>query len=181
MKGFPRVRPRTRNSGFTLIELIAVIGVLGVVAIASIPALGTVGDTRRRALAAEIERQLLLARAHAAASGRPAGVRFDAASQTLTLVRILAPGAAPAEIPGVTGASDSGAVTPVASLFQGVAFGSLSTMPGGDSAVWFAPTGEPQVRTSAGALVGVFTAAATVTVTGGPTITVHPLTGMIER
>jgi len=166
---------------FSLVELIAVMTVIGVLSLAAIPAVGAMADSRRRGAAAEIERRLMLARAWAAGTGQPAGLRVTPSTGRFELLRIATPGAAPTALPGAAGEADAGSSVLISQLFTGVSVGSVSISPSGDSAVWFAHDGTPQVRTSAGVLVGDLSADATIAVQSGPTVTVRVLTGLVER
>ncbi|MFM9957162.1 MAG: Tfp pilus assembly protein FimT/FimU [Phycisphaerales bacterium] len=171
----------THRHAFSLVELIAVMAILGVLSLASIPAVGAMSESRRRGAGAEIERRLMLARAWAASTGQPAGLRVTTSTGQLELLRIAAPGAAPTALPGSTGESDAGSSVLISQLYTGTSIASMSVTPSGDSAVWFAYDGTPQVRTSAGVLVGDLSTDATITVQSGPTITVRVLTGLVER
>lgn len=170
-----------RRRAFTLIELIAVMTIVGVLSLAAIPALGTLDESRRRAVAGEIERRLLLARAWATSTGQPAALRVNTATGLLELIRIVTPGAAPTAMPGQNGETDTGSTVLVSQIAGGVSLASITVSPAGDSAIWFDIDGEPQSRTSAGVLVGDLSADATIGVTSGQTVTVRRLTGLIER
>jgi len=172
---------RPLRRAFSLVELVAVVAILGVLSAAAIPALGTLNESRRSAVAGEIERRLMLAKAWAGSTGQPAGLRVNTSTGLLELLRIAAPGAAPTPMPGQNGESDAGSTVLVSQLVPGVTLASISVAPGGDSAVWFEFDGEPQSRTSAGVLVGTLSADAAISVTSGQTITVRRLTGLIER
>jgi len=172
---------RPSRTAFSLIELIAVMAILGVLSAAAIPALGTLADSRRRAVAGEIERRLMLAKAWASSTGQPAALRINTSTGLLELLRIATPGAAPTAMPGQTGETDAGSAVFVSQLVPGVTLSSVTVSPAGDSAVWFDFDGTLQSRTSAGVLVGPLSADAAISVTSGQTVTVRRLTGLIER
>lgn len=155
--------------------------ILGVLSAAAIPALGTLADSRRRTVAGEIERRLMLAKAWASSTGQPAGLRVNTSTGLIELLRIAAPGAGPSAMPGQTGDTGSGSAVLVSQLASGVTLSSVSVSPAGDSAVWFDFDGTPQSRTSAGVLVGPLSADAAISVTSGQTVTVRRHTGLIER
>jgi len=81
--------PRTRPSrpAFTIIEVLAVITVAGLLAASVVPAAARINDARRVTGVHETARLLAYARAHAASSGLPAGIRFDTDADTAELVR----------------------------------------------------------------------------------------------
>lgn len=166
---------------FTLAELVAVMVVTGILAAGAVPAMRSVERTRERALAAEVQRRLSLARSWAAATGRPAGLRIDTATGALTLVRIAADGDPPTVLPAASGAP--GAAWFIARQFPGASI--LAVRHGdntlGAGAIWFGADGEPQIRSANGAYLQDFTTDAQITVSGPSTITVRQITGMIER
>lgn len=78
-------RARLTGRGFSLIELIAVMTIVAVLAGIAVPAMSSTGPMRRSAAAAQIGRDLRLARELAAATGRNAWVWFDVAAENYTI------------------------------------------------------------------------------------------------
>lgn len=173
-------RPVSRPArGFTLIEMVTVIVVLGVLAASAVPAFRTLTDVRRGAALNEIKRQLAVARSTAIMSGRPTGLTIQTDS-SLQLVQVPTPGAGIQPLTGPLGET-----TPVTSLpgrFSGVSITSATSGRGETGAVtfWFAFDGSPQSRTPSGTLSGAWTADGAITLSGGRSITVRKITGVIE-
>jgi len=169
--------------GFTLVELIAVVVVLSAVSISAAPALVSLSGIRDASLGRELGRRINLARAAAGASGRPTGVRIDAAAQSMMVVRIASAGAAPSPLPGITGSAGGGpgGGDSVQSLFPGSSIVSVSLDPGGDhDTLWFSYLGVPHLRDALGAHAGDLTQDAVIGLSGGRTLTVRMVTGLVE-
>lgn len=165
---------RGRRRGYTLIELAAVMTLLAILSIAATPAISSMLGTRERALAAETARLLAVARARAAATGEPTGVRFEDDGSWMSLVRIAGTGESPSAVPGEAARSWA-------------AFGSarIGDVENGDGTalrtIWFGAHGRPEVRRDDGALVGDYTQDAVVDVGGSQEVTVTRATGMVTR
>lgn len=169
-----------QRGAFTLIELIAVLVIAGILAATISPVMDSIRRTRDAGFAREIVRRLLLARAHAAATGQPAGVRFTAATQSVSMLRITSGGAAPTPMPSANGGAPAPAADALGALFPGASMTAVSISgPTGDT-IWFDYEGTPHLRTTAGAYAGPLAADATITISGGRTITIHAVTGMVE-
>lgn len=168
---------------FTLVELVAVMTILAVLSLAAIPSLGTLSATRRAALGNELERRLLLARSWAATTGQPAALRIDLSAQRLEMLRIQNDGDAPTPLPSSTGATDSDSTLQIGSAFAGASVLSVSLTPStdADTALWFSHNGTPQVRRSNGKLLSDLTSDALISLSGGATVTVRRLTGVVEK
>lgn len=168
------------RAAFTLAETIAVLVIAGILAIVSAPAFAGLLRIRHASLAAEIERRLVVARAEGVASGVPTGVRFDVASQRVSLVTMPTGASAPQALEAVAGGSPTVLVSEIA---PGASISSV-TLNGGNtySTLWFDYKSVPHVRNeSTGAFVSNLTSDATISVSGSHTITVRRLTGLIER
>lgn len=164
---------------FTLVELMTVVVIVGILAATAIPAFGTLSSSRRAAAGKEVARLLLVARSCALASGRPTGLKFDAGS-ALTLVNIPTTGAAPTAMVDPMGQPEATVALP--GLFDGVNVLSvvLGDSTSGNVTLWFAYDGTPQTRTSGGVLGSTWASDATITLTGGGTLTVRRGSGLIE-
>ncbi|MDX2133024.1 MAG: prepilin-type N-terminal cleavage/methylation domain-containing protein [Planctomycetota bacterium] len=167
--------------GFSLLEMSLVVIITAILAMLAAPSLSVMGEARHAAAADEVERILLDARARALAAGRPVGVRIDVPAQTLETIEILNAG----DLPGA--ATDPlGQPSPavhLGSLFPGATLDAVSVhAPGSDGAtIWFAFDGTPQARTGTGSLVGALATDATLSLSGGRTLTIHAGSGAITR
>lgn len=171
---------RPARRAYTLVELLGVLSIAGVVALTAAPAVDRLARARHGALKTEVTRMLALARAHAIATGQPTGLSIDPAADTLALVRIDAPGAAPSALPGATGAD--GVVFDINARLPGA---DLITVTGGDGAtgaqtLWFGYAGAPERRSPAGARLSGWSQDAAITLSGGHTITIRRTTGAME-
>lgn len=174
---------RASRVGFTLVELIAVVVVLSAVSITAAPALMSLSSIRDASLGRELGRRINLARAVAGAGGRPTGVRLDTTAQTMMLVQIASVGAAATPLPGITGSVSGGPAVgdSVGSLFPGSSILSVSLDPGGaHDTLWFGSMGVPHLRDGTGAHAGDLAQDAVIGLSGGRTVTVRMVTGLVE-
>jgi len=174
-------RPGNPRRAFSLLEVTVVIVIVGILAIVVIPALGSTGGARQAAAAREAHRLLTRARTFAMTTGQPSGVIADVSTSTLTPVYIPAGGASIAAMRTSTGADAVPIVT--GDAFPGV---EMLSCVGGDGStglirLWFSHAGTPQVRDADGALTGPFTQDASISLTGGFTVTVRRVSGLVER
>ena len=66
--------------------------------------------------------------------------------------------------------------------FSGVSITLVSSEAGtGTQTFWFSHEGTPQIRNSAGALLGAWTQNATVTLSGGTSVYIHARSGAVTR
>ncbi len=166
---------------FSLLEVTVVIVIVGILAIGVIPALGSTAGARQAAAARETHRLLTHARTFAMATGQPSGVIADASTGTLTPVYIPSGSLSVAPMRDSTGLAAESLV--LADSFPGV---QMLSCVGGDGSsglvrLWFSHSGTPQVRDAAGTLTGVFTQDASASLTGGFTISVRRVSGLVER
>ncbi|MFG0274035.1 MAG: Tfp pilus assembly protein FimT/FimU [Phycisphaerales bacterium] len=171
---------RPARRAYTLVELLGVLSIAGVVALTAAPAVDRLARARHGALETETRRMLSLARAHAIATGQPTGLTVDPVAETLTLVRISAPGGAPEAFPGPTGAD-----LPAFDVEARLPGAEVVAVAGGDGAsgaqtLWFGYAGAPERRNPAGVRLGDWSQDATVTLSGGRTITIRRTTGAME-
>lgn len=168
------------GAGFTLAETIAVLVIAGILAVVSAPAFAGLLRMRHAGLASEVERRLSLARAHSVAASYPVGVRFNIADQTVTTMALPDSTAAPTEMSATVGGSPT---TLISEIAPGASVTSVAINGGGVySTIWFDYKSVPHVRDeSTGAFVSNFTEDAMISLSGGHSITVRRLTGLIER
>lgn len=168
---------------FTLMEMAAVVVIAALIAATVIPAAGRVSEARRAAAVFEVKRLAEYARAHAAASGTPAGVRFDAPDDTVILVGWSASeGVRP--LPDALGQPAS--LIPLHADFGAdldrvtlpvPAMGPATT----DTAtLWFDHRGTPHLRTTSGVFVGDLDEDATISIAEVGTVTVRARSGLVE-
>ncbi len=177
-----RERARTAarpGAGFSLVELVAVMAILSILSAAAVPLVGSIGRTQTHAVRASLVSSLAYARAHAVATGTPAGLRIDLDAQTATLLEALDPG------PGVqTMTGPLGTPEPVRALSRAdrtivlrVDGADLDTH---EPTLWFGFLGVPERRASNGSPLGSTTDITVIVLDQGDPIRVHPVTGMIE-
>lgn len=166
--------------GFTLLEMAIVTMVMGILAAAAIPALRSVDDTNAAGARSEIERQVVLARSCAFASGIPHGIHFDVSKSSFQQMQIESAGQAPAASRDALGNPTPEIV--LSSRFAGAA---ITAFVNGDSStgtgtLWFGYDGAPQIRNSNGALAGTFVSTAVVSLSGGFVVRISTA-GAIDR
>lgn len=173
---------RTSARGYTLIELVAVMSIAAILALTAAPVIGSIDRARRATLARELERRLALARAYAISTGNPAGLRVIVSDQTMELLRIANLGASPSAMPASTGDAATAASSSIAAQFGPAAVQSV-TLPAGGSTdtIWFDFTGMPHSRAADGTFVSNWTQDGSIVITGGESLTIRRLTGLVER
>jgi len=163
------------RSGFTLVELIAVLILVAIAATSVAPVMDTVDRSRRSGMRDEIARRLMVGRSHAMTTGMASGVRFDVDEQLAEGMEIVSSGAAPSAM------KMQGHEEAMGSMFAGVSLESVSLNGSGSyDTVWFSNEGVPHLRTSGGVYVSDLSQDAVITVTGGGTVMVRRVSGMIE-
>ncbi len=80
-------RAPKRGRGFSLIELVAVMTVAAILAAVAVPSMMSTGSMRRRSAAAQVARDLRLARELGCTTGRTAWLVFDTTAQTYALMQ----------------------------------------------------------------------------------------------
>lgn len=168
---------RRRHRGFTIIELVTVMVVLAILAVAvGGPTLAHVSAMRSRIAATRIASDLSWIQRLAMNSRRRTWALFDVPNNRYTLYveSLTTPGKASRELlahplTGATGATQLGS-----GEFSGSSLASASFNASGE--VEFDSLGMP--RDSAAALL---TANGTITLNNGVTLTVRPVTGLVEQ
>jgi len=169
-----------RRRGYTLVELLGALSIAGVVALTAAPAIDRLSGARHAALEQEVRRLLSLARAHSVATGQPTGLRIDPVDESLLLVRIASPGAAPSPMPDATG--QPAEERRAGEFIRGVEIVSVA---GGDGAsgaqtLWFGYAGAPEIRDADGDRIADWSQDAMITLSGERAITVRQGTGALE-
>lgn len=173
---------RTSRRAFTLLELGVVVLVAGILAASVIPSVARVREARVAAAAYEIGRSMEYARASAAASGLPCGIRFDLDGDELDFVMMSPagmesmPGALGEAEPSLDLRSDFGADLTRISLTAG----SLMTGSADTSTLWFDHVGTPHLRTVAGDLVGGLSSDGSIELGSGQVVRVWAYSGLVE-
>ncbi|MCA9294780.1 MAG: hypothetical protein KDA20_13310, partial [Phycisphaerales bacterium] len=110
----------------------------------------------------------------------PTGVRFDATTQTMTLVEIVSSGAAPTTVLPSIGAKYP--ELPVGTVFSGTSITTVDLADAGaPDTIWFDYEAAPHTRDADGTNPVALTRDAVITFSGGDTLTIHKTTGLIER
>jgi prepilin-type N-terminal cleavage/methylation domain-containing protein len=170
-----QARGAAGSRGFTLIELIAVAVLLGLLSALAVPAVRMMGTQRASGAAGELARDMLFARQRAVATGTVSWVVFDAAGDAYSVLaeNPASPGRAGATT--LTDPSTGAAFVRRLGRNESAGLDLVSASFGGQSEVGFDRLGRP-VQSS-----GVLhTAAGTVTISGGWTVTVQPRTGLVQ-
>lgn len=167
--------------GFTLLELGVVVLVTGILAATVVPSVAKVREARATAGAYEVARCLEFARASAAASGLPCGVRFSVDQDQLEFMVVTSagveslPGSLGEREPGIDLRADFGVDLGRISLTAGPLVSSPDT-----STVWFDHIGKPHLRNQAGELVGGLTSDGEIEFGAGQTVQVRAFSGLVE-
>lgn len=173
----PSSQTRTR-AGLSLLEVVVTVIILAITAGAMIgPSFRAIADSRRAGAEEEIYQQLLSARSRAIATGLPQGVQFSTSpSPTVT----------PLAISGASVITRVDPLNPVppASFYQlqsrypgiTINIGSFTT-----STIWFGIDGTPETRGSNGLRTGTAASDSTIVVTGGSSIVVRAVSGLVEK
>lgn len=171
---------RQTRHGFSLIEAITVVAIVGVLAAGVAPAIRSQTALQQGCAAAEVARVLRVARSNAMATGEPTGVQVSAADDSLALVVTPHPGSGVITLNDALGGPWPTIVIP--DRFGGAEIAAVTGGNGesGTATLWFAHSGEPQVRSSSGTLVSTFEQDAVITLSGEHHVTVRAVSGVIE-
>jgi len=144
-----------------------------------VPALASVSRMRQGGARDEVLRLLETARAMAAASGRPHGVRISPMDSTLTLLVARRSGDVEEAMDAVTGRVHE---VSLETMYKGVSIESFANGDGstGQGVLWFDYEGVPHTRTGDGVFIDENSAEASLMLSSGVAVVVHPLTGMTE-
>lgn len=156
------------------------VAIVGILAAGVAPALRSQTALQQASAAAETARVLRVARSNAMATGEPTGVVVSTVEQSLALVVSHHPGSGVSTLCDALGEPWASMV--VSDRFPGA---SMTSVVGGDGdsgqiTIWFAHSGEPQLRDGSGALDGSFESDATIQFAGGHSVVVRALSGVIE-
>jgi prepilin-type N-terminal cleavage/methylation domain-containing protein len=170
-----------RRPGFTMVEVVAVAVILAILAVSVIPAFSTIESVRRSAAADEVARRFIVARAHATATGEPAGLRVSVGEGAIDIIRIPHGGSLPGAVTGPLGEDRGTLVLPA--RFPGVTVESVTRGDGGfgTGTIWFGHDGTPRIRDADFADAGAAGEDSLVELTGGERVRVRRLSGSVER
>lgn len=173
-----RERAHMACRAFSLMEAMVVVIIAAILAGAAAPLIGSQGELRERAAAAEVAACLQTARAFAMTTGEPHGVRVGIADGEVAIVK-LSEGSVVA-MPDLFGGTHETmrleAALPgvrIVRATDGVASADPVT-------IWFGHDGAPQVRAATGALVQSSTSDSEVELAGGSIVRVRAVSGAIE-
>jgi len=157
-----------------------VVALTGILAVAAIPALASVNDTNAAAGRAEIERQVVLVRAQAFATGKPHGLAIIVRGSMFQPVSIASTGARPSAARDALG--NEIAASGLSAEFSGSNITGFVNGDGtsGDGTLWFGYDGAPQIRNASGAVSSMFGSSAVVSLSGGFVVRVSR-SGAIDR
>lgn len=167
--------------GFTMVEVVAVAVILAILAVSVIPAFSTIESARRSAAADEVARLLIVVRAHATATGEPAGLRVSEGDGTIEMLRIPHGGLLPRPMTGPLGDDRENLIVPA--RYPGVTVEAVTRGDGrnGTGAIWFGHDGTPRILTPDFADAGAAGEDSLVELTGGERVRVRRLSGAVER
>lgn len=167
--------------GFTMVEVVAVAVILAILAVSVIPAFSTIESARRSAAADEVARRFVVARAHATATGEPAGLRVAVGVGTIEMRRIPHGERLPRPMTGPLG-EDRETLT-IPARFPGVTVEAVIRGDGriGTGTIWFGHDGTPRILDAEFADAGAAGEDGLVELTGGERVRVRRLSGAVER
>ena len=164
--------------GLTLLEVVVTVIILAIMAAAMAgPSFRAIADSRRAGAEEEIYQRLLSARSRAIATGRPQGVLFST-SPTPTVTPVTLSGTSIITRVDPLDPVPSASQYQLQSRYPGVtiSIGSFNT-----STIWFGVDGTPETRGSNGLRTGSATTDSTIVVTGGSSIIVRAISGLVEK
>lgn len=167
------------RSGFTLVELMFVVVIMSIVSVSVIPAMNNVAQMRAGAARDDLVRMIEVSKGLAVASGVPHGVQVDLVSSTIEMVEITDQGRIQTLRDPLTNESRS-IVLPV--VYSGITLISMVNGDGGGGSgvIWFDFESTPHTRTNDGAFDAVNTLVATITLSSGEQVRIHPHSGLVE-
>lgn len=169
----------TCRRAFTLVELMVVVVLMGIVAVTAIPTMGNVRSMREGAARDDVARLLEVAKARALAIGSPCGLQVNVTDSTLTIVQLDDASAMTSVIDPLTSKARS---LDLHATYPDVTIDSMVNGDGssGSGVIWFDYEATPHTRSLAGVFVSYNTEAATIELSSGRLVLVHPHTGVVE-
>ena len=159
---------RTRDRGFTLVELIAVIVIMGILALAAAPRFFAPNPFAQRAYSDELRAAIAYAQKHAIASGCDVRIRVLADAYSIERWAVC--------VPADHTSASSVVVRPGGAAFSGATPDTVSST---TLDVFFDKLGRPRAVTSAAELIAI-SASLQITV-GSAVLQIEPETGFVRR
>jgi len=171
--------PHHRRSGFTLVELLVVVVLMGIISVSVIPAMSNIRSMREGAARDDLMRMIEVTKGRAVASGVPHGMRIDLSDSSLTIIEIDDLGEVQVEFDPLTGGDRT---INLAAVYPGVNIASMinGDGAGGSGTIWFDYESSPHTRDGTGSFTSLNTQAASVTLSSGERVVVHPHSGTLE-
>ncbi len=169
----------THRSGFSLVELMIVVVIMGIISVSVIPAMNNVEEMRAGAARDDLVRMTEVAKGLAVASGMPHGVRVDLLVSEIEIVEINEQGSVEVKSDPLTNGTRS---LDIPTIYAGVTLTDMVNGDGvgGSGVIWFDYESSPHIRTSQGAFVAINTQVATITLSSGEVVRIHPHSGLLE-
>lgn len=170
---------RNGHRAFTLVELMVVVVLMGIVAVTAIPAMGNVRSMREGAARDDVARLLEVTKARALAIGSPCGLQINVTDSTLTIVQLDDASAITSVIDPLTSRARS---LDMPATYPDVTIDSMVNGDGssGSGVIWFDYEATPHTRSLAGVFDSYNAEAATIELSSGQLVLVHPHTGVVE-
>ena len=165
-------RARPCGRGFTLVELVAVVAVVAIVGVAALGSISNMGSNRSAAAARRLAREIVYARDRATSTGTSSWIVLDTAADTC---RVLADNPASPGYASASALTDPGSGRAMQITFNAGEFAGVDLLSASPAQLGFDWLGRP-ISTSG----VVLTSAATISLTGGRTITVRAQTGEVR-
>lgn len=165
--------------GFTLVELMVVVVIMGIVTVSVIPAMNNLSRMREGAARDDLMRMIEIAKGRAVASGLPHGLQVSLTDSSATIVEITSLGTIQVEIDPLTNGNRT---ISIPNLYSGVTVSSMTNGDGagGSGIIWFDFESNPHTRSAQGDFVSLNSQVASIELSSGEFVAVHPHSGMLE-
>lgn len=156
-----------------------VVVIMGIVTVSVIPAMNNLSRMREGAARDDLMRMFEIAKGRAVASGLPHGLLVNLTDSSVTIVEITSQGTVQVETDPLTNGNRT---INIPNLYSGVTISAMTNGDGvgGSGIIWFDFESNPHTRTSQGDFVSLNSEVASIAISSGEFIAVHPHSGMLE-